>query len=64
MKGFLAGTVISGLLLGAPLALGAAEAPLGGVEARHGRMEDEICARPRHFYRWHGIEIMPEACDR
>ena len=64
MKGFIAGIVITGVLFGAPLAFGAAEAQLGGDEARHGRMEEEICARPRHFYRWHGIEIMPESCDR
>lgn len=54
---FIAGAVLALVVLGASGALGAGE-------ARHGRMEDEICARPKHFYRWHGIEIMPEACDR
>ena len=57
MRRLIAGIVVSAVLLGGSSAIGA------GGEWRHGRMEDEICERPRHFHRWHGIEIMPESCD-
>lgn len=49
------GTVL-GLLVMAPYAW-------GDGEMRHQRFVDEVCDRPRHFYRMHGISIMPEACD-
>ena len=52
---FIVGT-LTGLVLMAPHAW-------GDNEVSHGRMVDEICSRPRHFYRMHGISIMPEACD-
>ena len=49
-------TAISALLI-APTAW-------GSDETKHSRMETEVCGRTRHFYREHGIRIMPEACDR
>ena len=52
---FLTGTLILLVVL-APLAWSRSE-------EKHGRWVDEICSRPRHFYRMHGISIMPEACD-
>ena len=64
MTKLIAGVALLVALLGAPTVLEANAGRLSREEERHGRMEDQICARPRHFLRWHGIEIMPESCDR
>lgn len=54
-------TLIAGALIGATLASGMASASTS--HARHENIENLVCERPTHFYREHGISIMPESCE-